>query len=73
MPLAISFELSDRDLEHFNAAIKAAAFTAGSKSEEEVIGAAGKLLEEAGSLQLPDFIMRSAAPRRAARSPASSP
>jgi uncharacterized membrane protein YkvA (DUF1232 family) len=58
MPLAISFELSDRDLEHFNAAIKAAAFTAGSKSEEEVIGAAGKLLEEAGSLQLPDFIMQ---------------
>jgi uncharacterized membrane protein YkvA (DUF1232 family) len=58
MPLAISFELSDRDLEHFNAAIKAAAFTAGSKTEEEVIGAAGKLLEEAGSLQLPDFIMQ---------------
>ena len=58
MPLAISFELSDRDLEHFNAAIKAAAFTAGSKSEEEIIGAAGKLLEDAGNLQLPDFIMQ---------------
>jgi len=58
MPLAISFELSDRDLEHFNAAIKAAAFTAGSKSEEEVIGAAGRLLEQAGSLVLPDFIMQ---------------
>lgn len=57
MPLAISFELSDRDLEHFNAAIKAAAFTAGSKTEEEIVGAAGKLLEEAGSMQLPDFIM----------------
>jgi uncharacterized membrane protein YkvA (DUF1232 family) len=58
MPLAISFELSDRDLEHFNAAIKAAAFNAGSKSEEEVIGAAGKLLEQAGALVLPDFIMQ---------------
>ena len=57
MPLAISFELSDRDLEHFNDAIKAAAFAAGSKSEEEVIGAAGKLLESAGEMQLPDFIM----------------
>ena len=57
MPLAISFELSDRDLEHFNAAIKAAAFTAGSKSEEEIIGAAGKLLESANTLALPDFIM----------------
>jgi uncharacterized membrane protein YkvA (DUF1232 family) len=57
MPLAISFELSDRDLEHFNAAIKAAAFTAGSKSEEEIVGAAGKLLEDTGALQLPDFIV----------------
>jgi uncharacterized membrane protein YkvA (DUF1232 family) len=58
MPLAISFELSDRDLEHFNAAIKAAAFAAGSKSQEEVVGAAGKLLEDASSMALPDFIMQ---------------
>ena len=58
MPLAISFELSDRDLEHFNAAIKAAAFAAGSKSEDEVVSAAGKLLEDAGTQQLPDFIMQ---------------
>ena len=57
MPLSISFELSDRDLEHFNDAIKAAAFQAGSKSEEEIVGAAGKLLEEAGTMALPDFIM----------------
>ena len=57
MPLAISFELSDRDLEHFNAAIKASAFAAGSKSDDEVMSAAGKLLEEATSLSLPDFIM----------------
>jgi uncharacterized membrane protein YkvA (DUF1232 family) len=57
MPLAISFELSDRDLEHFNNAIKAATFAAGSKTSEEVTAAAGKLLEEAGSLQLPDFIL----------------
>ena len=57
MPLSISFELSDRDLEHFNNAIKAATFAAGSKSAEEVMAAAGKLLEDAGSLQLPDFIM----------------
>jgi uncharacterized membrane protein YkvA (DUF1232 family) len=57
MPLAISFELSDRDLEHFNQAIKAATFSAGSKTAEEVVEAAGKLLEEAGSLALPDFIV----------------
>jgi uncharacterized membrane protein YkvA (DUF1232 family) len=57
MPLAISFELSDRDLEHFNNAIKAATFSAGSKSSEEVIAASGKLLEDASTLSLPDFIM----------------
>jgi uncharacterized membrane protein YkvA (DUF1232 family) len=57
MPLSINFELSDRDLEHFNNAIKAAAFTAGSRSAEEVTAAAGKLLETAGDLQLPDFII----------------
>jgi uncharacterized membrane protein YkvA (DUF1232 family) len=57
MPLSINFELSDRDLEHFNNAIKAATFAAGSKSAEEVSAAAGKLLEDAGSLELPDFIM----------------
>jgi uncharacterized membrane protein YkvA (DUF1232 family) len=57
MPLSINFELSDRDLEHFNNAIKAAAFTAGSKTAEEVTAAAGKLLETAGDLQLPDFII----------------
>lgn len=56
MPLSISFELSDRDLEHFQNAIKAATFTAGSKSAEEVTTAAGKLLEDATNLQLPDFI-----------------
>ena len=56
MPLSISFELSDRDLEHFQNAIKAATFTAGSKSAEEVTAAAGKLLEDATNLQLPDFI-----------------
>ena len=57
MPLAISFELSDRDLEHFTQAIKAATFAAGSMSQEEVTAAAGKLLTEAGSMELPDFIM----------------
>jgi uncharacterized membrane protein YkvA (DUF1232 family) len=56
MPLSISFELSDRDLEHFQNAIKAATFTAGTKSAEEVTSAAGKLLENATNLQLPDFI-----------------
>lgn len=56
MPLAISFELSDRDLEHFNQAIKAAREAAGAKDPAEVISAASKLLEDASNLQLPDFI-----------------
>ena len=58
MPLAISFELSDRDLEHFNAAIKAATFSAGAKTAEEVTEAAGKLLKDASSVELPDFILQ---------------
>jgi uncharacterized membrane protein YkvA (DUF1232 family) len=57
MPLSINFELSDRDLEHFNNAIKAATFSAGTKSADEVTSAAGKLLESANTLSLPDFIM----------------
>ena len=58
MPLAISFELSDRDLEHFTKAIKAAAASAGDKSSEEITEAAGKLLKDAGSMELPDFIFQ---------------
>jgi uncharacterized membrane protein YkvA (DUF1232 family) len=58
MPLAISFELSDRDLEHFTKAIKAAAASAGDKPDEEIIEAAGKLLKDAGSMELPDFIFQ---------------
>jgi len=57
MPLSINFELSDRDLEHFGAAIKAASATAGSKSADEIIAAAGSLLEEANKVTLPDFIL----------------
>jgi uncharacterized membrane protein YkvA (DUF1232 family) len=56
MPLAINFELSDRDLEHFQKAIKAAAVAAGDKPAAEVLEAAGKLLKDASSLELPDFI-----------------
>ncbi|OGT58402.1 MAG: hypothetical protein A3E01_19425 [Gammaproteobacteria bacterium RIFCSPHIGHO2_12_FULL_63_22] len=58
MPLAISFELSDRDLEHFTKAIKAAADTAGDKTSEEIMEAAGALLKGAGDMELPDFIFQ---------------
>lgn len=56
MPLSICFELSDRDLEHFNRAIAAARASASSLSAQEIMTSAGKLLEEAGKTNLPDFI-----------------
>lgn len=56
MPLAISFELSDRDLAHFTQALEAARASAGSKTTEEIISAASKLLVDAGKVEVPDFI-----------------
>jgi uncharacterized membrane protein YkvA (DUF1232 family) len=56
MPLAISFELSDRDLEHFNQALAKARASAGSKSADEIIAAASKLLVDADKVEVPDFI-----------------
>ena len=56
MPLAISFELSDRDLEHFNQALAKARASAGSKTADEIIAAASKLLVEANKVEVPDFI-----------------
>ena len=56
MPLAISFELSDRDLAHFSQALTAARASAGHKSTEEIISAATALLVEAGKVEVPDFI-----------------
>ena len=56
MPLAISFELSDRDLAHFTQALEAARASAGSKTTEEIIAAASALLVDAGKVEVPDFI-----------------
>ncbi|HEU0154020.1 MAG TPA: YkvA family protein [Arenimonas sp.] len=56
MPLAISFELSDRDLEHFTQALAKARAAAGSKTADEIIAAASKLLVEANKVEVPDFI-----------------
>lgn len=59
MPLAINFELSDRDLEQFNAAIQAARAAAGNKTADEVITAAAKLLEDSHQLEMPGFVRQS--------------
>ncbi|MEZ5545794.1 MAG: YkvA family protein [Lysobacteraceae bacterium] len=56
MPLSISFELSDQDIEHFVAAQRAATQKAGQKSSEEVIAAGINLLEDARKTRVPDFI-----------------
>lgn len=56
MPLAISFELSDRDLAHFSQALTAARASAGHKSTEEIIASASALLVDAAKVEVPDFI-----------------
>lgn len=56
MPLAINFELSDRDLELFKEAMHAASAKAGAKPASEILAGAGALLKEAGAKKLPDFI-----------------
>ena len=56
MPLAISFELSDRDLERFNQAIQAARESAGHQDPDVIIAAASKLLLDVDAGELPDFI-----------------
>ena len=44
MSISLNFELNDRDLEHFHAAMIAAKKAAEHKSPEEIIECAGKLL-----------------------------
>lgn len=56
MPLSISFELSDRDLEHFTQAMDAARGAAAHKSADEIVAAASALLIEADKVEVPDFI-----------------
>ena len=57
MPLDITFTLSDQDLEHFQAIVdKAKAAMGNTVSDQHIEAAARKLIEEAGSASLPDFI-----------------
>lgn len=58
MPLSLNFELSDRDLEHFQAALAKARKAAEGKSPQEIIDCAAKLLKDAQQTQIPDFIMQ---------------
>jgi uncharacterized membrane protein YkvA (DUF1232 family) len=56
MSFTITIDLSERDLEHFQAAQKTATDTAATKSEAEVIEAASQLLVDAQQVKVPDFI-----------------
>jgi uncharacterized membrane protein YkvA (DUF1232 family) len=56
MPLSLNIELSDRDLEHFNAALAKAREAAGAKSTEEIIAAASRLIGGADKIEVPDFV-----------------
>lgn len=57
MSISLTIELNDRDLEHFNNAMEAARKSAEGKSPDEVITAAGKLLADAQTVHVPDFIL----------------
>jgi len=56
MSFSITIDLSDRDLDHFQAAQKQAVQAASVKSDEEIIDAAVSLLADAVKLSVPDFI-----------------
>ena len=58
MSITLNFELNDRDLEHFQAAMAAAKKAADGKSDAEVIECASKLLVDAQKGTLPDFIVQ---------------
>ena len=58
MSISLNFELNDRDLEHFHAAMTSAKKAADGKSSKEIIDCAAKLLEDAQKVQIPDFILQ---------------
>ena len=57
MSLTLNFELNDRDLEHFHAAMDASKKAAEGKTDAEIIENAGRLLADAQKVRIPDFIL----------------
>jgi uncharacterized membrane protein YkvA (DUF1232 family) len=57
MSLSLNFELNDRDLEHFHAAMEASKKAAEGKTDAEIIENAGRLLADAQKVRIPDFIL----------------
>ena len=56
MPISINLELSDQDIEHFSAAMKATRKSAESTSVADVTAAATRLLEDARNAIVPPFV-----------------
>lgn len=56
MSISLNFELNDRDLEHFHNAMIASKKAAEHKTQDEIIVCAGKLLQDAQKVHIPDFI-----------------
>ncbi|TWH99761.1 uncharacterized protein DUF1232 [Luteimonas cucumeris] len=56
MSITLTFELNDRDLEHFTRVMEASRKAAESKTPEQIVESAGALLVEAQKAQVPDFI-----------------
>ncbi|MEM6819344.1 MAG: YkvA family protein [Pseudomonadota bacterium] len=56
MSIRISFDLSDKDLDHFRMIMRQASKNATTLSEAEIIGAAEDLLKEVDESKVPDFI-----------------
>jgi len=57
MSISLNFELSDRDLEHFTAAMAKSKKAADGKSPKEIIDCAAALLADAQKTVIPDFIL----------------
>ena len=56
MSITLNFELNDRDLAHFQAAMDRSRKAAEGRSEEDIIGCAVGLLDDAQKVHIPDFI-----------------
>lgn len=58
MPITLNFELSDKDLEHFQVAAERSRKAAEGKSSDEIIAAAATVLENAQKAEVPGFILQ---------------
>lgn len=56
MSLRVSFELSKADLQHFRTIMREARDAAAEKPKSDVLGAARKLLDSVGDIELPEFV-----------------